>query len=46
MNLCLYVPYRIVNYAFDNVMIFSKIVVHEPKKVCKLVRPISEWWRQ
>lgn len=34
-----YVLYRIVNYAFDQAMSFSK-VVHEPTKVSELVRPI------
>ena len=29
------VPYRIVNYAFDHVMIFSKVVAHEQPKVSK-----------
>ena len=41
MNVCLYVPYRIVNHGFDNVMIFSKVVAHEPGRVFKLVGPIS-----
>ena len=41
MNVCLYVLYRIVNYAFDHVMILSKVVVHEPKTVSELLRPIS-----
>ena len=32
----MYVRYRIVNYVFDYVMIFSKVVAHEPEKVSKL----------
>ena len=36
-NECLYVAYRIVSNAFDPVMIFSKVVAHEPRKVSKLV---------
>ena len=40
INVCLYVFYRIVNYAFDHVMIFSKVVVYEPTKFSKLVQPI------
>ena len=26
MNVCLYVPYRIVNYAFDYFIVFNKVV--------------------
>ena len=37
MNVYMYVPYRIVNHAFDYIMIFSKVVAHEPGKVSKLV---------
>ena len=37
MNVCLYVPYRIVSYVFDHFMILSKVVAHEPGKVSKLV---------
>ena len=37
MNDCLYVPYRTVNYAFDYVMIFSRVVSHETGKFSKLV---------
>ena len=37
MNFCSYVPYRIVNYAFDHSMILSKVVAHEPGKASKLV---------
>ena len=46
MNVCLYddVSYRIVNYAFDYVIILSKVVALEPTKVSKLVRPISDRW--
>ena len=44
MNVCLYVLYRIVNYAFDHVMIFRKVVVHESKKVPELVQPIFDRW--
>ena len=40
MYFCLCVLYRLVNYPFDHVTIFSKVVVHEPKKVSELVRPI------
>ena len=43
--LCLYVPYRIVNYAYDHVMIFSKVVAHKPGEVSKLVWLISNRWR-
>ena len=37
MNVCLYVPHRIVNYAFDHVTIFIKIGAHEPVKISKLI---------
>ena len=41
-----YVPYRIVNYAFGLIMIFSKVVAPEPTKDTKLTRPISNRWCQ
>ena len=44
MNVCLYMPFRIVKYAFDHVMIFSKIVAYEPTKVSELVWPIFDRW--
>jgi hypothetical protein len=34
----MYVLYRIVNYAFDHVMIFGKVVVLESTQVSELVR--------
>ena len=37
MNVSLYIPYRIINYAFDHVMIFSKVVAYDPGMVSKLV---------
>ena len=33
MNVCLYVPYRNLNYAFNYVMILSKVVAHDSGKV-------------
>ena len=33
MNVYLYVPYRIVNYEFDQGIIFSKVVAQEPGKI-------------
>ena len=33
MNVCLYVPYRIVNYSFNHVMILSKVVAYKPGKL-------------
>lgn len=45
MNICPYVFYRIVNSAFDHVMIFNKVVVHEPKEIYEFVRPIFHRWR-
>lgn len=38
MNICLYIVYGIVNYAFDHVMIINKVLVNEPKKVSELVQ--------
>jgi hypothetical protein len=39
LNVCMYeyVLYRIVIHAFDHVMIFSKVVVHEFREVSELV---------
>lgn len=42
MNVSLYVLYRMVNYVFDHVMIFRKVVVHKLTKVTELVRPIFD----
>ena len=39
-------PYRTASCTFDYVMIFSKVVAHEPGKVSKLVLLISDRWSQ
>lgn len=44
--LCLYVLYRIINYAFNHVIILKKNFVYEPTKVSELVRPIFDRWRK
>lgn len=48
MNVCRYVLYRTVNYVFEHVMFFSKVVVHEPlkilmkEKITKIARKIRK----